>query len=198
MKIIHCTKIYWQTHNMNEKEKKHISKFLSLVLRHQPEIINLILDENGWALVDELIEKSKSEKVYFDKLQLDEIVFTNDKQRFAFNDDKSKIRASQGHSVQVDLLYENTLPPTILFHGTTHEFMESIKQNGLLKMARQHIHLSAEKDTATKVGSRKGKPIILTVNALEMYNKGYEFYLSENKVWLTNFVPVEFINFNNE
>lgn len=183
---------------MNEKEKKHISKFLSLVLRHQPEIINLILDENGWALVDELIEKSKSEKVYFDKLQLDEIVFTNDKQRFAFNDDKSKIRASQGHSVQVDLLYKNTEPPSILFHGTTHEFMESIKQNGLLKMARQHIHLSAEKDTATKVGSRKGKPIILSVNALEMYNKGYEFYLSENKVWLTNFVPVEFINFNNE
>ena len=162
---------------MNEKHKKGISKYLSYVLRHHPEDINLELDENGWAFVDELIDKSKTGKgieITFEILK--DIVATNDKKRFAFNDDFSKIRASQGHSLKtVDLELQSLEPPEYLYHGTVTKFMESIKTTGLQKQSRQHVHLSDERETATKVGSRRGKPMILSVRSGEMYKQGFEF-----------------------
>lgn len=181
---------------MNEKDKKQISKFLSLVLRHRPEYIELNLNENGWASVDELIEKSKTKNFNFSCSELEEIVVTNDKQRFAFNEDKSKIRANQGHSVKtVDLQLEAIQPPEFLYHGTVAKYIDSIRTTGLQKRSRQHVHLSEERQTATKVGSRRGEPIILSVRTLEMHQKGYDFYCSENNVWLTDHVPTEFIEF---
>lgn len=181
---------------MNEKNKKQISKFLSLVLRHQPEYINLELDKNGWADVSELIEKARTRKVNFSAIELNEIVITNDKQRFAFNEDKSKIRANQGHSVKsIDLQLEVVKPPEFLFHGTVLKFMDSIKNTGLQKRSRQHVHLSQDLETATKVGSRRGQPIILKINSGEMYKSNFNFYCSKNNVWLTEDVPVKFIEF---
>ncbi len=182
---------------MNDKEKKHMSKFLSLVLRHKPKYINLELDENGWAEVDELIEKAKSRHMHFSFDELIEVVTTNDKQRFSFNQNNTKIRANQGHTVKtVDLKFEPKQPPEFLYHGTVDKFLESIKTSGLDKRRRQHVHLSEERETAIKVGSRRGVPIILSIRALEMHRKGYEFYCSENKVWLTDHVPTEFIEYN--
>lgn len=181
---------------MNEKDKRRISKFLSLVLRHRPEYINLQLNENGWANVDELIEKAKSRKINFSIEQLNEIVATNDKQRFAFNDNHTMIRANQGHSVKtIDLRLEAVKPPEFLYHGTVAKFMDSIRNTGLQKRSRQHLHLSEERETATKVGSRRGEAIILIIASGEMYNKGFKFYRSENNVWLTDHVPTEFIEF---
>ena len=144
---------------MNEKDKKRISKFLSLVLRHRPEYIGLHLNENGWADVDELIAKSKTRNIDVLFNELEEIVVTNDKQRFAFNNDKSKIRANQGHSVKtIDLQLEAIEPPDFLYHGTVAKFLDSIKATGLQKRSRQHVHLSEDRATATKVGSRRGTP----------------------------------------
>lgn len=178
---------------MTEKDKKQISKFLSLILRHQPEKIGLHLDENGWAKVSDILAKSNLE---FSYAELEEIVITNDKQRFSFNDDKTKIRANQGHSLKtIDLKLEAKIPPDFLFHGTVEKHVSSIKSLGLQKMKRQHVHLSKDKETAIKVGSRRGKPIIIVVKALEMYKEGYQFYLSENGVWLTDNVPTKFIEF---
>ena len=181
---------------MNEKDTKRISKFLSLILRHQPEKIGLVLDANGWASLEELIEKSKKHGVSFTKETLDFVVKTNDKQRFAFNDAKTKIRASQGHSLQnVQLELPVTTPPDFLFHGTVAKFMQAIRKEGLKKMSRQHVHLSANKETAIKVGSRRGAPIILTIRSGDMHQQGHLFYLSENGVWLTDHIPAEFIAF---
>ena len=181
---------------MNEKNKKNISKFLSLVLRHRPEYINLQLNENGWADVNELIEKARTKNINFSLVELEEVVATNDKKRFVFNDDKSMIRANQGHSVKtIDLQLEAVKPPDFLYHGTVEKFMNSIKNTGLQKRSRQHVHLSEDLETATKVGSRRGAPMILSVRTLEMYEKGFKFYLSENNVWLTEHVPSEFIEF---
>ncbi|MEO1029861.1 MAG: RNA 2'-phosphotransferase [Bacteroidota bacterium] len=181
---------------MNETNKKRISKFLSLVLRHQPEHIGLNLDKSGWAEVNELIEKSKKKDVRFSFSELEAVVVSNDKQRFAFNADKTKIRANQGHSVKTIVLQlEAIQPPEFLYHGTVAKFIDSIRTTGLEKRSRQHVHLSEDRDTATKVGSRRGVPIILSIGSLEMHNKGHEFYRSENNVWLTDHVPVAFIEF---
>ncbi|WP_420551443.1 RNA 2'-phosphotransferase [Tenacibaculum aiptasiae] len=183
---------------MNEKDTKRISKFLSLLLRHKPEKIGLTLDKNGWALVDELLIKSKKSGTSFTRENLDYVVMTNDKKRFSFNDDKTKIRASQGHSIKnVEVLTETQTPPPFLYHGTVSKFISSIKEIGLQKMNRQHVHLSIDKETAIKVASRRGKAIILTVNSAEMYQKGYKFYISDNGVWLTDNVPSHFIQFKN-
>ncbi|AUC15158.1 RNA 2'-phosphotransferase [Tenacibaculum sp. SZ-18] len=183
---------------MNEKEIKRISKFLSLLLRHQPETIGLNLDENGWADVEELIDKSKKRRMHFSISDLEKVVAENDKQRFSFNEDKSKIRANQGHSIKnVNLEFEAIEPPENLYHGTVEKFLESIKTNGLQKMNRQHVHLSEDVITATKVGSRRGKPIILVINSGWMFREGYEFYKSKNGVWLTDQVPSKFIQFKN-
>lgn len=178
---------------MNTQEIKKKSKFLSLLLRHRPEKVGLTLDKNGWANVPELLSKTN---ISMDELRI--IVADNDKQRFTFNEDQSKIRANQGHSLQqIDLELKSVEPPHFLFHGTVNKFMQPIRDNGLLKMNRQHVHLSKDRETATKVGSRRGKPIILSVRAGDMFQDGFEFYRSQNGVWLTDHVPTKYINFGN-
>ncbi len=179
---------------MTDKEKNKISKFLSLVLRHKPEEIGLILDDEGWANVDELIEKMIKAEVTIAFENLKETVNTNDKKRFLFSNDFSRIRANQGHSIDVDLKLKPVTPPTILYHGTAEKNIVSILEKGILKQDRNYVHLSTDIETATKVGMRYGKAIIIEVSALEMYKKGYVFYLSENNVWLTDFVPKKFTN----
>lgn len=174
---------------------KQISKFLSLVLRHNPGKIGLELDENGWANVDELINKANAHHNQLNVELLKEVVATNDKKRFAFNEDETKIRANQGHSIQIDLEYTPVQPPEFLYHGTVGKFREDIRRKGLLKMSRHHVHLSEELETAMRVGSRRGVPIILIIRSGDMFRKGIEFYQSENGVWLTETVAPEFIEF---
>jgi putative RNA 2'-phosphotransferase len=177
---------------MNQ-DKIKISKFLSLVLRHKPDTIGLNLDNEGWASVTELIDKSAATKVFFDSSILQEIVDTNDKKRFSFNDDKTKIRAVQGHSINVDLNLKPVTPPDILYHGTAKKFWDSINKVGLEKRSRQYVHLSPDEHTAYKVGIRHGEPLILKINSKEMALLGHQFFISENGVWLTDSVPRKFI-----
>ncbi len=179
---------------MNEIENKKISKFLSLILRHQPESIGLKLDENGWADVEELQAKSAGKRMFFTLKELGEVVATNNKKRFAFNEDKTMIRASQGHSIDIDLALEAIQPPDFLYHGTAEANILSILENGIEKRSRQHVHLSADKETAAKVGMRHGKPVILTIRTGKMYEDGIPFYRSENGVWLTDFVDIKYIS----
>lgn len=178
---------------MDKKVETETSKFLSLVLRHKPKSIGIKLDENGWTDVDELIHKLK---ISFDDLKY--IVDNNDKKRFAFNNDFTKIRASQGHSVEVDLQYKPVEPPEFLYHGTATKNLDLILREGLLKRSRQYVHLSSDKETAEKVGTRHGKPVILKIKTREMHNIGIPFYISDNKVWLVDSVPPEFIFFEEE
>ena len=175
------------------KQLKQLSKFMSLVLRHQPEVIGLMLDENGWADVTELIEKLNAKGAGADIALIQEVVAANDKKRFIFNEDHTRIRASQGHSIAVELHLQEMTPPEYLYHGTAERFLESILCTGLQKQNRQHVHLSATTETAKAVGGRHGKPVVLLIKAKEMHEKGYTFYLSENNVWLTEQVPVDFI-----
>ena len=178
---------------MNDKNTKTTSKFMSLVLRHNPQSIGITLDSNGWADAQALIDgmNRKGQRVTLEILK--EVVAANDKQRFKFNEDYTKIRANQGHSVIVDVELKETQPPDILYHGTAARFAASIKNEGLIAKSRLHVHLSGDKQTAEKVGSRHGKPVVLTINSAKMHQDGYKFYLSENNVWLTNAVPVEYI-----
>lgn len=175
---------------MTEQQRTKISKRLSYILRHAPESVGLKLDENGWASVHDLMSKFGSP---LSIESLNEVVETNEKKRFAFNDDLTKIRASQGHSIEVDLAYQPTTPPEFLFHGTATRFLDSIKTEGLLKSSRHHVHLSLDEVTARKVGARHGFPVILTLKSKEMYEAGYVFYVSENDVWLTEHLPTRFI-----
>jgi putative RNA 2'-phosphotransferase len=176
-----------------ENKLKHISKLLSLVLRHEPEHIGLTLDEQGWTKVPELIEKVNTTGLPLDFATLQIIVDTNDKKRFAFNEDKTLIRANQGHSVEVNLQLLQQAPPAVLFHGTADKTLPLIQKNGLLKMNRHHVHLTAHEETAFKVGQRHGKPVILSIQSLAMHEQQFVFYLSDNGVWLTDHVPVHFI-----
>lgn len=176
-------------------DTKNTSKFLSLVLRHAPETIKLSLDANGWANVEELLQQCNAFQKNLDFETLEHIVATNDKKRFAFNDDKTKIRASQGHSVAIDLDIKPLTPPDVLFHGTVEKFLDAIQKEGLQKMSRQHVHLSKDIETATKVALRRGKPVILTIETQRMIQDGYQFYCSENGIWLTEEVPAEYIKF---
>ncbi len=171
------------------------SKKLSKILRHHPAMIGLKLDKNGWADVNELLEKYGTPPLSIDILK--EVVETNDKKRFAFNDDFTKIRANQGHSVTVDLALEPTEPPALLFHGTATKNLQSIKGQGLVKGSRHHVHLSADESTAKKVGSRYGVPVILKIKTKEMSEAGFDFFVSENGVWLADYVPVRFLIFPN-
>lgn len=180
---------------MTEKQAKQTSKFLSLVLRHKPQMLDLVLDENGWVDVEVLLERMRRESKAITFEQLDFVVKSNDKKRFAFNEDKTQIRASQGHSIAINLDYKPVVPPEFLYHGTPIKFLKPIKEKGLLKMKRHHVHLSEDIETATKVGARRGKPVILTINTSDMHYEGHEFFISENGVWLTNNVPPEFIDF---
>jgi putative RNA 2'-phosphotransferase len=175
---------------MTEQQRTKISKRLSYILRHAPDSVGLQLDENGWANVHDLMIKFGNPLSMGD---LKEVVETNEKKRFAFNDDLTKIRASQGHSIEIDLAYQPTTPPEFLFHGTATRFLESIKNEGLLKGSRHHVHLSLDEATARKVGARHGSPVILTVKSREMFEAGFAFFVSENDVWLTDNVPSRFL-----
>lgn len=180
---------------MNKDEIK-VSKFLSLVLRHQPETIGIELNKNGWTAIDELIEKTNLHGIRLDRETLNHIVATNPKKRFAFNDTLDKIRASQGHSIEIELGYTNQKPPEILFHGTGEKSVQSILDTGLERQSRQHVHLSSDMETALKVGQRHGKPFIFKVLAGQMYNDGFEFVISDNGVWLTDNVPTKYLKQN--
>ena len=178
------------------KNKKRISKFLSLVLRHSPETINLNMDENGWVEIEQLINNGKKYKnINLNKDLIEDIVKNNDKQRFTLDDSKKRIRANQGHSINVDLELESKIPPNILYHGTTERFLDSILKDGLKPMSRQHVHLSSTKDTAINVGKRHGKPVVLIIDSEKMDEEGYEFFLSKNDVWLVRYVPSKFIKY---
>ena len=183
---------------INEKQATHISKFLSLVLRHQPETIDIELDQNGWADVDLLIEKANNYGVKFDIETLKHIVETNSKKRFAFNDSFNKIRASQGHSIDIELGYTNQKPPEILYHGTSVKSVQSIIYTGLEKRNRQHVHLSSDIKTAIKVGQRHGNSFVFIVLSEQMYYEKFEFFFSANGVWLTDNVPTKYLKRNDE
>lgn len=169
------------------------SKFLSLVLRHEPEVIGLALDENGWVEVEQLLEKMAASGNPIGRETLEEVVATNDKRRFAFSGDGRRIRASQGHSIEIDLALEPVTPPDVLLHGTAERNVASILREGLHPGERRHVHLSLDAATATRVAIRHGKPAILKVDARAMAAAGYLFYRSENGVWLTERVPAEYV-----
>ncbi len=177
-----------------EEQTKRTSKFLSLVLRHEPEKIGITLDEQGWTNVDELLRALNRHGQAIDYETLEHVVDTNDKKRFAFSEDGESIRASQGHSVEVDLSYEPATPPEILYHGTVGRFLDGIRKDGIRKGQRHHVHLSTSTATASQVGQRRGSPLLLTIRAAEMHTAGQEFYVSANGVWLTDHVPANFIN----
>lgn len=172
-----------------------LSKFLSYILRHHPESIGLTLDENGWVKVERLLHNANKHGKLFTALDLKEIVARNDKKRFELSSDGLRIRARQGHSVSVDVGLEPVRPPEFLYHGTAGRFLSSIKTGGLLKKGRLYVHLSIDEETAIKVGKRHGKPVVIKINALEMHEKGYNFYVSTNGVWLTDHIPPEFLIF---
>lgn len=173
-------------------ELTDLSKLIALVLRHKPEKIGITLDEHGWANVDDLIEGIKKTRP-FDMATLEVIVATDNKMRYSFNEDKTKIRANQGHSIPVDVELEEAIPPDILYHGTGMKFVESIDKKGLIPKTRLYVHLSSNVDTAIKVGSRHGEPVVYSVKSRQMHRDGYKFYLSKNGVWLTKTVPVEYL-----
>lgn len=183
---------------INEKQITSISKFLSLVLRHQPETIGIELDQNGWTDVDTLLKKSNAYGIRLDNETLKHIVETNSKKRFAFNDTFDRIRASQGHSVEIELGYTSQKPPEILYHGTGEKSVQSILDTGLEKQSRQQVHLSADLETAIKVGQRHGKPFVFKVLAEQMFNDKFEFFISDNGVWLTDNVPTKYLKQNDE
>lgn len=168
------------------------SKFVSLVLRHKPEEIGLQLDEHGWADVEKLLAKMQP-RYAIDMATLEEIVRTNNKQRFAFDETHTRIRANQGHTIDVDVELQEAIPPEILYHGTGEKSVEAIDAKGLLPMNRLHVHLSGDEETAVRVGKRHGKPVIYKVKSGEMSRDGYIFYLSVNNVWLTKEVPVKYL-----
>lgn len=170
-----------------------LSVFISLVLRHKPDAAGIKLDEHGWARVEELIKGIKSTGRKIDMALLEEIVRTDSKQRYSFNEDKTFIRANQGHSVPVDVELKEQAPPEFLYHGTADRFLESIMTEGLKPMNRLYVHLSGDIKTAEKVGKRHGKPVILKVHSGSMSQNGIKFYLSENNVWLTKRVDAKYL-----
>lgn len=178
---------------MPTQHDRHLSKFLSLILRHQPEAIGLSLDDNGWTEIDTLIARADRHGRRISRSDLERVVAESDKQRFAISEDGLRIRANQGHSVQVDLELQPREPPAVLYHGTVAKFVDAIRREGLLRMARQHVHLSSEKQTAEKVGSRRGRAVILQVDAARMHGDGHEFSCSANGVWLTAHVPPQYL-----
>ena len=171
--------------------RRNTSKYISLILRHKPEVIGITLDEHGWADVDALIEGVNQTHPLNRKI-LEEIVAEDEKQRYAFNEDHTKIRASQGHSIPVDVELEEVIPPDILFHGTGEKYVSSIEKEGLIPKNRLYVHLSSDAETAYKVGSRHGRPVVYTIKSGLMHQDGYVFYRSANGVYLTKHVPVKY------
>lgn len=172
---------------------RETSKFISLILRHKPDAIGITLDEHGWANVEELIAGISKTRT-FDAAMLDEIVATDEKQRYSYNEDKTLIRANQGHSIPVDVELAECVPPAVLYHGTGKKYVSSINEIGLIPKSRLYVHLSADMETATKVGARHGEVYIYTIDTAAMIADGYKFYLSANGVWLTKEVPIKYIS----
>lgn len=170
-----------------------ISKFLSYILRHRPDAIGISLDNEGWVNIKDIIKGARKHGKQINKEDIFVAVAENDKQRFSLSDDNLRIRARQGHSFSVNLGLKSVEPPKILYHGTVWRFVNSIALKGLIKGKRQYVHLSSNIKTAIKVGGRRGKPLVLEVDSETMYKDGYLFYLSENKVWLTDNVPFAYI-----
>lgn len=182
---------------MNEQQTKQLSKLLSYVLRHKPDEFNLTLDPEGWVPIDRLLTNLQKQGKTITKEQLNYVVVTNDKKRFTISEDNLYIRAAQGHSTtQVNIQYPQQEPPAVLYHGTATRFLDSIKKQGLIAGSRQYVHLSADKETARKVGTRHGVPIILEIETYQLTAQGHAFYLADNGVWLTAHVPVKAIKFN--
>ena len=171
-----------------------ISKYLSKHLRHKPERLGLALEPGGWVAVKDLLAACRQHQFPISFPELKEVVRTNDKQRFSFNETQTKIRANQGHSVAVDLQLISLEPPDILYHGTHKKVIKLILNNGLCKQARHHVHLSPDIATALQVGRRRGRPLVLEIAARTMYNQGYEFYRSQNGVWLVESVPPQYLD----
>jgi putative RNA 2'-phosphotransferase len=178
---------------MDEKQRTKLSKFLSLVLRHKPGEIGLTLEEGGWVAVDKLINACAEHGKKFTLAELREVVETNDKKRFSFDETGAKIRANQGHSVEVEIEFEEREPPATLFHGTAEKNLGVIFAEGLKKMSRHHVHLSPDTETARAVGVRYGKPVILEIDTPRMLAAGFKFCVSANGVWLVDAVPPEFL-----
>lgn len=168
------------------------SKYISLILRHKPETIGILLDEHGWADVDELVAGVNKTHPLTRK-SLEEIVLHDEKQRYSFNEDKTLIRANQGHSIPVDVELPQLTPPDILYHGTARKYVPFIDAQGLIRKSRLYVHLSEDRETAVKVGSRHGVPVVYTVKAGTMDRDGLPFYRSVNGVWLTKIVPVQYL-----
>ncbi|MDR2736141.1 MAG: RNA 2'-phosphotransferase [Gracilibacteraceae bacterium] len=170
-----------------------LGRFISLVLRHNPSAAGIILDQNGWADVSELLAGMNKRGRHIDMETLERIVCENNKQRYCFDETHSKIRANQGHSLDVDVQIRSCPPPAVLYHGTTKQFLESIQEQGLVRKKRQHVHLSADVETALSVGRRHGCPVVLRIAAAAMAQDGFTFWLSENGVWLCECVPREYL-----
>lgn len=177
--------------------EKHVklSRFLSFILRHKPEAIGLTLDSQGCLLVDDLIEGLNATGKYdVDRSMLDELVSTDNKGRYSYDSTGTKIRANQGHSIEVDVGLLEKTPPATLYHGTSEKHIDDIMKHGLNKMTRTYVHLSEDYDTAVNVGSRRGAPVILKIDTAKMNEAGHKFYISKNGVWLTDVVPVQFVS----
>lgn len=184
------------TIQMTDKQTTALSKFFSLVLRHQPETAGVTPDAAGWVNIDALLAGSARRMGRpVTRADLEHVVATNQKKRFEISADGNSIRASQGHSIDVDLGYEPAVPPEVLYHGTATRFLDSIRRDGLRRMARHHVHLSAETTVTLQVGARHGTPALLTIRAGEMHRAGVPFFRSTNGVWLVDAVPPEHIGF---
>lgn len=192
MQLLHNRATIWYQKWGDGMDLISISRYISLLLRHKPEVAGVRLDAHGWANVEELI-KGVQKKYPLTSEMLDEIVKTDDKQRFAFSEDRTKIRANQGHSIAVDVELEETAPPPMLWHGTAEKYVASIDATGLNPKSRLYVHLSKDEDTARKVGARHGTVVLYTVDSGQMYKDGFPFFLSQNGVWLTKSVPVKYL-----
>jgi putative RNA 2'-phosphotransferase len=183
---------------MIDTRRVHVSKFLSKYLRHEPEALGLTLQAGGWVAVEELLQACAKHRFPITAEELAEVVATSDKKRFAFDESGDCIRANQGHSVEVDLQLEPVEPPPLLYHGTAAQIVPVILQEGLRKMQRHHVHLSKDIATAQKVGARRGKPVILCIDAGQMLQDGHQFFVSANGVWLTDRVPPHYVRIVSE
>jgi putative RNA 2'-phosphotransferase len=178
---------------MDDRRTVKVSKYLSKHLRHQPERLGLTPDEAGWVEIDTLITAAAAHGFRFTREELDHVVATNDKQRFAV--EGTRIRASQGHSIEVDLELPPATPPPYLYHGTVARHLDAIRTEGLRPMNRHDVHLSPDRETATRVGARRGRPVVLSVDATAMHHDGHVFHVSANGVWLTKAVPPRYLRF---
>lgn len=178
---------------MEAKRLTKVSKYLAKHLRHAPERIGLKLESGGWVQVETLLQACAKNGMKISRAELDEVVAKNDKKRFSFDEPKTRIRANQGHSVEVDLQLEEQAPPDVLYHGTATHLAPNIWRDGLKKMRRHHVHLSRDVETATKVGARHGKPLVFTVDAKTMSADGFTFFCSDNGVWLCDEVPAQYL-----